>query len=650
MRSYVKFGAVSLGVALAVAMSMPAPARAAELLSADSIDQLGARQFWRMSAPVQGDDCVVRTVLLDDNLYLLTAKNIAYAIHAKTGVIRWTAQAAEPGQSLRGPTHSAQYVFFTAPAAVKVLDRATGDLASELRAIRGVIIEINHDIATVSIGRANGIQPGDMLKVFRSENEVGDASKTLADFRVTVVNERQSKGEVLKASRTVKVVPGMRIAGEIKVPLREVKLPFAATSPAVADSYNLFVGSANQRLYSLDILGGFRNWETTVKRTLTAKPLLLGDELYVGSEGGRVMACVLGASRRDEARRKWEFETEGPIFYDLAADAQRVFAASNDRILYALDRKSGRREWTRQFDNPPDAAPVVAGGRVFQSITGEGLYCLDAVTGKQIWHLSEPAHYLAQYGETCFVYGGTSNPEIVRLDASTGSIKSRERTAPCVFANASHDDQMILLADGCGEVMCLRPKSAPPLKPAELASVLQNDARARELARMTSEQRARAAAQAAPEEPKRPDIKFIEEDDLLGSRSTAKPAGGRDLVEVDADKEKVEDSTDKEDAKPADEGGEEEDATSDEEESDDSADSDDEDADSADEDEEDGDKDTEGDDEESGDDDEEGDSEEEESGDEDEEGDGEDEDTEEEGGDDESGDDEGGDDEEDTDE
>lgn len=533
MRWYVRTGACLTLLACALGAASSGRAMASDLLSADAIDQLAARRFWQTSVPIPAGDCVARTVLLDDNLYVLTEKNIAYAVHAMTGVIRWTALVADPGQTVMGPSHSPQYVFFTGPATVKVLDRTTGDLVNEPRALRGAIFDLAHDIATVSIGQANGIRPDDILDIYRNDDDIGDPERVVARLRVTVVELRQSKGEIIRSARTTRVVPGMRVAANIKLPLQSVKLPTAASCAAVADANNLFVGAANQRLYSLDILAGVRNWETFVSRGVSTQPLLMGENLYFASEAGLVTACVLGASKRDEARRKWTFETEGPILQRMAGGRDMIYVASEDRQLYSLDRERGRRVWSKRFDNSAARAPVLAGDRIYHAVIKQGLFCLDAKTGDELWRLDEPGSFLAHFEKDAYVLVNTAAPSIVRLDSANGKEKARVSAGLVSHAQASDGEQLILLADVCGTVMCIRPKSAPALKPEELAAVLRNDARARDLARMTAEQLAAASRKTEAEAPARPDIKYIDEDDLLGSRSTAKPAGGRGLVDAE---------------------------------------------------------------------------------------------------------------------
>lgn len=527
MQFNVKSGARSRILPILLSLAFACPASAADLMTSDAVDHLAARAFWETSVPLASGDHVVKTVLLDDNLYVLTSRNIAFAIHAATGVIRWTAQVAEPGHSLRGPTHAGMYVLFTGPASVKAYDSATGEPAGEPRELRGVIFEMSHDVATISIGRAHGVRPDDVLSIYRTREDVGDLSRVLGQFKTTEISERQAKGIVSRSSLTKDIGTGMIVAADVKLPLLSIKLPFAASSPAVGDGYNMIVGGADQRLYSLDLITGFPNWQTTVPKTTSVAPLLIGDKLYYAGRDGMVSAAVLGTGRRDEARSLWKFETEGAIFADMAADAQRLYVASSDRLLYCLDRATGKRLWFKRFDQKPDAEPRLAEGRIYQTIADDGLFVLDAATGQELWRHPEGGKFLVQIGRDAYIYESGPGHRVLRLDAATGKVRSCVDAPLTAFAEASQKGQLIILTGEGGRAICLRPKSAPTLKPAELAAVLQNDARARALARMSEAERARLAARNAKSDEKssRPDIGFLDEDDLLASRSSAKPVG-----------------------------------------------------------------------------------------------------------------------------
>ncbi|MFQ5502241.1 MAG: PQQ-binding-like beta-propeller repeat protein, partial [Phycisphaerae bacterium] len=542
---------------LLIALSMgSSPCSASVIISDNALDRLAVQRYWHADVPIPPGESIVRTVLLDDNLYLITNRNLAFVVHARTGVLRWSAQVAEPDQTVRGPTHSDQYALFTTPGAVKVFHRATGELAGEPRKLRGVIIDVAHDIATVSIGRVHGVRADDILKIVRVGADEDDTESAIAQLRVTIVNERQAKGRIIRQSRTIQVQSGMRVAADVVLPLRSVKLPFAASSPAVANTQNLFVGAANQRVYSLDYLTGVVNWQVMTPKTLSATPILRGEDLYYGGQDGRIVSCT-----SEDRVKNWVFDTEGPIFADLVVDQKHVFAASTDRLLYCLDRKKGNWIWRKRFDNPPGESPRVAMDRVYQPIPNEGMFVLDANTGETLWRRPEDGRFLAQFGRDTYLMSEAPTKRLLRVRAGSGKEKAREGVGAADFAEASQADQLIVLATKLGRMECLRPKHAPRLKSTDVAEVLRNDRTTRALTRSMAQAREKTKNKVAakPRAQTKVRLDFLDEDDWLTSRSHVRPAGSSGLVKIEenrsADKKKVqsdedeyEDSVDEDDS------------------------------------------------------------------------------------------------------
>lgn len=548
---------------------------AADLLSKSALNRMGVRRYWQTDLPLLNNELVQRAVLLDDNVYLLTDANRAYAVHALTGILRWGAAVAEPGQSVRGPTHSSRYVLFTAPASVRAFDRRTGEILGEPRKLRGAIIEVIHDTATISIGKVHGVRAEDLLDVVRLNSTGEPVGEPLAQLQITVVEQRQSKGRLIRKSRSIPIRSGDRVSADVVLPLESIKLPFAASSPAVADGKDLFVGAANQRFYSLRLLGGFQNWQIMAPQTLSTTPVLRWENivkssegkvglqdirpsnasrgrarrvLYFGGQDGRIVSAFTNTSLNRE--KNWIYETEGPIFSDILVAPRHVYAASNDRSLYCLNRLTGERVWQKRFDNPPALSPRLAGGRVYQQVPAEGLFVLDAETGEQRWRRPEGGHCMAQFGEDVYLFQDTGTHALIRLEAETGTPKSKVEVDAADFAVANSKNQLILLISQQGQMMCIRPKSAPPLKPEQLADVLRNDRRAQAVARLTAKERERvrneeksrllAEARSKP----KVDLDFLDEDNWLASRSKLRPIGGSGLVDVEDDEPVSEDDED----------------------------------------------------------------------------------------------------------
>ena len=532
----------------------------ADLLTAQALDELGMQRYWQARLPLVAGESISRISLLDDNLYALTDGNRAYAIHAHTGVLRWSRDVADPELTVRGPSHAAAHVFFTTPGGVRVIHRRTGESAGEPRRLKGRVVEVAHDIAEINIGRLHGVRLGNILQVFRPGRSGLIEGQAFAQLRITSIQPRRSKGRLVQLDTSRRALSGDMVAANVVLPLAEVKLPFAASSAAVADDRWIYVGAANQRFYKLDILTGFQAWQLPTPRTVSATPVLHAGNLYYAGQDGLVVSCT----SRDRIKN-WTFQTEGPIFADPVVTRQRVFVASSDRSLYCLDRVTGRLVWRQRFDNPLDAAPTIAGSQVYQEVPLEGLHVLDAATGKRLWQRRSGGRPLMRKGDDLYLWGGNGSAfgRLEVLSLETAELRRSVAADQASFAAAHEDDGLILLVSRGGEVMCLRSKDAPHLRPEQLLAVLKND-RLAKAPRVQSP----AAAEAPPParaERRLPLWRRLLFDDWVASRSKVRPVGGRGLVEVETDDPEEEEADPEEEEE---EDPEEEDPDEEEEEED----------------------------------------------------------------------------------
>lgn len=534
----------------------------AEIITRSGIKQLDMRRTWHTKLPLAADETVQRAVVLDDNLYVLTSRNAAFTLHTPTGVLRWVRQVADEGQVIRGPSHSAEYVFFTTTGSVRVMHRHSGLAAGEPRHLEGVIIEVVGHSARLSIGELHGVRGGDVLEVKRMDNN-GQLSATFASIKVTSVQARESQGRITRLGN-IKVASGDVILADVVLPKAEIRLPRAASGPAVVDDEDrLYFAAANQRLYSIDMLSGFQHYQLATPRGMTITPVIYGDNMYIADHEG-----VVTAFDRLAYRKNWSFETEGPIFADLVVGDQYVLVASSDRSLYCLDRKNGKRLWRNRFETPLATTPALDHGRVYVNVDGEGIVVLDVATGKTLWTRKEASRFLAEIENHAYLATQGDYPVLLRVDAETGKIKAEAVCQTTVFAEGAGTDQSLFLVTPLGEIECLRHKSAPRLTKEVLAAALRNNellkARARQLARkQVEDQKKPSVSLEDAAAARRRSLEWLFDDDWLSSRSTVKPVGGRDLVQpAGAAEESDDESADSEDEDEGDEASDDDDEES----------------------------------------------------------------------------------------
>lgn len=185
------------------------------------------------------------------------------------------------------------------------------------------------------------------------------------------------------------------------------------------------------------------------------EPILLGKTLIVPS----MIADKVTAHEIEEGGELWTFRTDGPVRLAPAGWKDRVFVASDDGWLYAIEASGGRLLW--KFRGGPSdrkvlgqgrligmwpvrGAPVVRDGTVYFAagiwpFMGIFIHALDAETGRVEWtndgtgsrwttqqHTSPafagaaPQGYLAATEDLLVVAGGRTVPAV--LDRRTGRL------------------------------------------------------------------------------------------------------------------------------------------------------------------------------------------------------------------------------------
>ena len=171
--------------------------------------------------------------------------------------------------------------------------------------------------------------------------------------------------------------------------------PLASRSESspVVDGDRLFFGSEGGKLYALDTKNGSVRWTYRAGGAIKGAPALAGGKVYVGDYSGRVHAV-----RRRDGHRVWSTGTSGRgfglasgQFYSSPAVAYgRVYLGNTDGKVYSFSSDSGKLAWRMSTGGYVYASPAVAqvpGGRptVYLGSYDGTFYALDARTGRRRW-------------------------------------------------------------------------------------------------------------------------------------------------------------------------------------------------------------------------------------------------------------------------
>ncbi len=122
----------------------------------------------------------------------------------------------------------------------------------------------------------------------------------------------------------------------------------------------------------------------------------------------------------------WVFHTDGPIKSSVAVGGGKVFVASVDSNVYALNLLDGKRLWTFPTGGEIDAPPILTDGMVILGSSDSTLYAIDAQNGGEKWKYKTDGQILGSANRVRTVAGkmriifGSYDKKLHCVDAADG--------------------------------------------------------------------------------------------------------------------------------------------------------------------------------------------------------------------------------------
>lgn len=204
-----------------------------------------------------------------------------------------------------------------------------------------------------------------------------------------------------------------------------------ATREMVASGSHLFVVSASQSIYSLDLKTGMMSWvydggnAPDYKVQTTTPPVVFGDNLYVGLATGEVLALSF------EGRLLWRHnpeKSEGKykdVVGRMAVDQGRLLVSRYDGVVAALDLENpstGAKGWKATKPLGSVSTSALQGG-VFFVGTAEGyVAAIKASSGEELWRAEIGSTPVSLTVGEQFIYLGCTDGRVVSLKVSNGAL------------------------------------------------------------------------------------------------------------------------------------------------------------------------------------------------------------------------------------
>ncbi|MCS7300986.1 MAG: PQQ-like beta-propeller repeat protein [Fimbriimonadales bacterium] len=125
----------------------------------------------------------------------------------------------------------------------------------------------------------------------------------------------------------------------------------------------VYIGLSNANVLALDTETGAVRWIFTAESAPTARPLLDGETLYIGTGRGELYALN---ARNGEPLWKEPYRADDFISGGLVKEGETIFFGTNSGFVHAVSTAGGRRRWLFRLPAPNyDPQPVFAGNNLY---------------------------------------------------------------------------------------------------------------------------------------------------------------------------------------------------------------------------------------------------------------------------------------------
>ena len=193
----------------------------------------------------------------------------------------------------------------------------------------------------------------------------------------------------------------------------------------------LLVGTDAGTLYALDVAGAMK-WKFETGKPIKARPAVIADSVYVASDNG-----MLYRLEKRKGTQRWQARidsgspariptTEEKSRWDrygssIVANSQHLYIASRDRNLYALDLATGKEAWRIATGDMMTATPALYRDAVLFADFAGRVQAVNASDGKSRWQYDARlpvAGDLVVSDDRVFV--GSRTYDLIALDAASG--------------------------------------------------------------------------------------------------------------------------------------------------------------------------------------------------------------------------------------
>jgi outer membrane protein assembly factor BamB len=153
----------------------------------------------------------------------------------------------------------------------------------------------------------------------------------------------------------------------------------------VTDGSRVFLSLMDGRVVALSLADGAKLWERALPGTLSV-PATATDRVFVGSDTNDFFALS-----PESGEIEWRWRSGGDVIGADADTEGRVFFASLDNLVRAVNRGNGNQRWRKETSSRPAQPPRVAGDVVVIAGVAPTITSYNAKTGAIVGTYVAPA-------------------------------------------------------------------------------------------------------------------------------------------------------------------------------------------------------------------------------------------------------------------
>lgn len=212
-----------------------------------------------------------------------------------------------------------------------------------------------------------------------------------------------------------------------------------------------------------DLANGTLLWQypsntDAARGPFAGQPIKIGNTLIVGEGVGAGTRYLFGINAENGAEQ-WRFGAPREFVDGAVTDGKLVFVPNGDGVLYALDvmqmeNNAPKVVWQLKTDNKLWSRPLLNNGRLYQASMDHKLFAVDAASGKEIWQFAEAsAPIVVQPAlKNGVLYFGALDSNFYAVDATSGKLVWKQAVDGWIWTDASVTDSQVVFANVKGRV------------------------------------------------------------------------------------------------------------------------------------------------------------------------------------------------------